>query len=97
MIALRKAHPALRSGAFEVLHAAGEVVIYLRRLDEETFVVALNRSAKTLHLDIPAGSLPEGAVLVNRLGSGEARVTGGKLAGLTLPPETGAVLECLKP
>ena len=40
----------------EVLRS-GEVVIYLRRLDE-TFVVALNRSAQTLHLDIPAGSLP---------------------------------------
>ncbi|HNT55824.1 MAG TPA: alpha-amylase family glycosyl hydrolase, partial [Anaerolineaceae bacterium] len=97
VIALRKTHPALRSGEFEVLHAANEVVVYLRRLDETGFVVVLNRSAKTCHLDVPSGMLPEGSTWVNRLGSGEACVTGGKLTGLVLPAETGAVLECLKP
>lgn len=92
-IALRRAHPALRTGDFTILQAQGQVLTYLRRRGEDQAVVVLNRSAQTLHLDVAAGaSLPEGSIWRDALGSGTAQVTNGHLHGLTLGPLSGAVL-----
>ncbi|MGB9899028.1 alpha-glucosidase C-terminal domain-containing protein, partial [Thermanaerothrix sp.] len=92
-IALRHAHPALRSGEFKVLQAQGGKVVYLRQLGQDVAVVVLNRASQTLHLDVPVeNTLPEGSVWRNALGAGTAQVTHGHLHGLTLSPLSGAVL-----
>ena len=43
LAALRKATPALRLGACQVLYAAGDVVVFLRVLGAERVLVAINR------------------------------------------------------
>ena len=43
LAALRKATPALRCGACQVLYAEGDVVIFLRVLGAERVLVAINR------------------------------------------------------
>ncbi|MFZ6018967.1 MAG: DUF3459 domain-containing protein, partial [Chloroflexota bacterium] len=94
LIGLRHQHPVLRRGTFEVLHAAGQALVYLRRLEQELAVVVINRSAAASYeVNIPAAAdLPEGLVWRNVLGSGGARVDNRRLHGLTLPPLNGAVL-----
>lgn len=92
LIGLRNQHPVLRTGDFKVLHAEGQVLVYLRELDNARAVVAVNRSSNTLHLDIDGGCLPDGLVLRDVQADGEARVQNGRLAGLTLPPLSGALL-----
>ncbi len=94
LIALRRQFPALRSGEFRVLHAAGQVLVYERRLGEQVLVMAINRSPhERYHLDLPAPSgLSEGSRLVDALGGGEAWVGSGRLNGLSLPPLSGVVL-----
>jgi glycosidase len=56
-IRLRKEHPALRRGTFEVLNADDErdVIVYARRHGRATVIVALNRSseAHSLRVELP--------------------------------------------
>ncbi len=94
LIALRKQVAALRSGEFKVLHAAGQVLVYERRLAEQVVVTAINRSPQeTYRLDLPApAGLEEGSRLADALGGGAAQVSGGRLNGLNLPPLSAAVL-----
>lgn len=94
-IALRKSHPALRSGDFRLLAAGEGLAAYLRGApDAENLVVILNRSAQTRRLSLPvADILAEGRVLNSLLDSGTARVENGRLSGLVLPPLSGAVLK----
>ena len=49
MIALRRAHPALRLGAIEALRAHGDVLTFTRRLDDEMIHCAFN-IGKTAHV-----------------------------------------------
>jgi glycosidase len=42
VIALRRAHPALRTGAYRRLFADGSIYAFARSLDDETLVVAIN-------------------------------------------------------
>lgn len=53
--ALRHRYPALRTGAFRALHAAGQVYAFHRRLDPQETVVAFNAAAApaTVELDVP--------------------------------------------
>ena len=93
LIALRKAHPALRRGEFVSLQAEGSVYAFLRRLDDEVLVVVLNNGEGGYPLDVPLGGhLLDGVILHDLIGGGEARVTGGRLRGLSLSPRTGAIL-----
>ena len=57
MIALRKAHPALRRGTYECLHAEGGTHVHLRRLDGDIVVVAMNTSKETRVIDLPLGEV----------------------------------------
>lgn len=94
LIALRRRMPALRDGSFRVLHAAGQVIVYERRQEQQALVVVINRSAQDNYsLDLSApGGLAEGSLLIDALGSGSARVDGGRLSGLKVLPLSGAVL-----
>ena len=94
LIRLRHQRPVLRRGTFQVLQAAGQALVYLRRLELDLAVVVINRSsAASFEVNIPAAAdLREGLVWRNEIGSGGARVSNGWLHGLTLPPLSGAVL-----
>jgi glycosidase len=92
LVHLRRAHPALRTGKFRILSAQDDCLVYLRSLENENLVVALNRSASTHHINVEVpGLLPDGLELTNRLGSGRLFVHGGRLAGAYIPPYSGAV------
>lgn len=91
-ISLRYSHPALRRGEYIGLYAQGSVYAYLRRFEEETCVIVINAANSSYALDIPIqGHLPEGAHLENLMGGGVARVIGGKITRLALPPRSGVV------
>jgi alpha-glucosidase len=58
-LALRHAHPALREGAFELLHADDAVLAFRRATDRQSLVCVFNLSAKAA--DWPAGLSAGGA------------------------------------
>ena len=93
LIAIRKAHPVLWQGEYVSLLAEGNILAFLRRSAEETLVVVLNNGEGVYPLDVPLeGHLPDGVILRDLIGGGEARVVGGRLRGPSLPPRTGAIL-----
>ena len=57
VIALRKAHAALRTGDFAFLHAEGQVVAYRRRLADEELVVVFNASPSEVKIKLPAAEM----------------------------------------
>lgn len=61
-IALRRAHPVLRRGTFEVVYAQGEVVAYRRALPEmggAQALVVLNAGQEAAPVTLPVGGLRE--------------------------------------
>ncbi len=93
LIAVRKQHPALRSGDFVTLYAEGDVLAYLRRTEEERFVIVINNGDSSYNLDIPAENcFPEGAYLSSQIGCQEARVVDGRITRLALEPRAGIIL-----
>jgi len=56
-IALRRAHPALRTGDLAFLYANGPVVVYRRRLGDEEIIVAINAGKTPARIELPAGAL----------------------------------------
>ena len=95
VIALRQAWPALRTGSYHRLHAAGGLYVFARVLEDSTLVVAVN-----------AGDLPEiAAVATSELAVGnavrpvfkigdsaEATLSDGTL-NLRVPARSGLVLD----
>lgn len=55
LTALRHAHPVLRTGSFEAVHGDETTYVFVRKLGEETAVVAINTGSEpaTLTLDLP--------------------------------------------
>jgi cyclomaltodextrinase / maltogenic alpha-amylase / neopullulanase len=92
-IALRQAHPALRTGEFSVLHAEEDVLAYLRSDADERLLVVINARKDNIRLDIPVGShFADGSHLRAIFGgSGVARVVDGRLTHLALPARSGVV------
>jgi glycosidase len=100
LIALRKAHPALRRGTYHRLYvedpagggADADVYAFGRKLDADVLLVAVNRAEAARSVEIPTGDLfGEGAALRAIYGNGEGRVRNGKLA-LTIAPRSGVVM-----
>jgi glycosidase len=101
LIALRKAHPALRRGTYHRLYvedpakggADADVYVFGRQLDAEGLLVAVNRAEGTRSAEIPAGGLfGEGAALKGIYGKAEGQVRNGKVV-LTLAPRSGVVIQ----
>lgn len=57
-IALRKAHPALRRGAYRSLYAAGQVYACARYDKEDVFVVAFNAGRETARVAVDVSDVP---------------------------------------
>ena len=52
LIALRHAHPALRTGEYQVLYAAGAGYVFARSLPTETLIIAVNISSHPITITI---------------------------------------------
>jgi len=95
MIALRKAHPALRRGKYRTLHFHdhSNSFAFLRHLDDEKLVVIINNGKEPWPVKVRVkGVVPDGAGLETVLGSGEYRVQKGSIQGAILPPRGACVL-----
>jgi cyclomaltodextrinase len=88
VIALRKAHPALRTGTFSHFHAAHSVYIFERSLDDERIVVAENVGQDST--DCTVSFQTEPSVLLST-GGEPVLVRSGDQFKVTLPARSGAV------
>lgn len=89
--AARRAHPALRRGSRRPVHVSGESYAYLRTYFDDRLLVAFNRSADTLTLDLVVQpEFGEGA-LTGLIGGAAAEVSPAGLVRVTLPPQTAEI------
>jgi len=92
LTALRRERPSLRRGSFTFLYAEGDVAAYLRQLDGESVVVALNTGRHFERVDIPTlRHLDDGAILDEAWTKDTARVEAGHLRAIDLPARSGRV------
>ncbi|KAB8142714.1 DUF3459 domain-containing protein [Chloroflexia bacterium SDU3-3] len=92
LIAMRHAHPALRTGRYHQLYADDAVYAFLREDGAERVLVAVNAAEEPRNVAIPTlGLLAEGAALAPLYGAASAEVAG-TLVRLDLPAREGAVL-----
>ena len=92
-VALRNAHPALRTGDFKVLYAEGDVIAYARTLGEEVFIVLLNAGHSSVMLDIAVEAALSGTYQACIGGIGQFTVADGKMSAISLPQRYGLVLK----
>jgi cyclomaltodextrinase len=57
LIAIRHQYPALRTGSYEILFAAGMVYIFARILDGEELIIAVNSGLESVQISIPVSQL----------------------------------------
>jgi cyclomaltodextrinase len=98
VIALRNAHPALRTGAFHTLLADDEqnVWAFLRKDDKEQLIVAVNpmKTAAKVQVPLPQGSPAAWKAVFGT--QGNVDVQDGKVA-LDVPPISGVVYHAAAP
>ena len=91
-IALRKAHPALRSGDFVTLYAKDLAYAFARASAEETVVVAFNAGESPVEVTLRMENLvPPDAIFTEAWTENSLPVNGGLLT-LSVPPLEGRVL-----
>jgi glycosidase len=94
LIALRHAHPALRTGVYEVLHAEGTLYIFARILGAEKLIVAVNIGTAPANAHIQPNCLQSQPSQI-LFGSGEVSwASEGESPQMTLkvPPRSGCIL-----
>jgi alpha-glucosidase len=60
----RRAHPALASGAYRLIVAEGDLLLFVRELDSTQILVALNLGGEPVAANFPSGSFT-GRVLLS--------------------------------
>lgn len=90
-IALRHAHPALRTGSFQVVHALGSQVAFLRQLDGQSLLIAINNGMEAWGLELVVQAA-QGAAR-GLLHGWDAQIRGERLSGVSLPPRSGEVFK----
>ena len=95
-IALRQAHPALRTGQYRSLMARSTINLYAyaRWNGDERLVMALNNRdvTRTLDLLLAGVPIPDGAELRDLLSGETYRVRAGRVEGVRVPKRGGVVL-----
>lgn len=88
LIALRRQHPALRTGSYDVLYAADQTYVFARTQDADRLMVALNTTEMTPVSLATAELMGSPGPLKAVFSYGEAGCSEGKL---NLPPRSGLV------
>ncbi len=89
LIALRHAHPALRTGKYQTLAAEGECYVFSRILEKEMIVVALNTGESVVQVRLADISVDSGKVLY---GEGGVEWLGDRTVLLEIPARAGMIL-----
>jgi neopullulanase len=93
LIAIRKLHPALRTGDFVTLYAEGDVLAFMRRSEDERFAIVINNGDTSIPIDIPGECcFPDGAYLASQIGCQSAKMVNGRITRLALEPRSGIIL-----
>ncbi len=97
LIALRHAHPALRTGDYTVLETQGKVYVFARTLPQETIIIAVNAAEESAVVTFsPPSSVLNAQSKIPLFGQGEITWTcekGVSTVTLTLPPRTALIVE----
>jgi cyclomaltodextrinase / maltogenic alpha-amylase / neopullulanase len=92
-IALRHAHPALRTGKYDCLYAEGEIYAFGRASEDEEMVVIFNAGKERASVELPLSRVTG---LEGRFdavwGKGDYAARGGKLSGVVVPGREATVL-----
>lgn len=92
LIALRHAHPALRTGSYETLATEGLCYVFKRSLPEETVLVAVNVGESAVTVELTRAQLGSDSPLQKTLyGSGKG-VWQNESLRLTVPVRSGLVM-----
>ncbi len=89
LIALRRAHPALRTGKYKTLAAEGHCYVFARILEKEIVVVAVNVGENAVRIRLADLAGENGQVLY---GEGKVDWLGDRTAMLDIPARSGMVL-----
>lgn len=89
LIALRRAHPALRVGKYQTLAAEGYCYVFARILEKEMVVVAVNVGENAVRIRLADMDVESGQVLY---GQGSVDWLGDRTAMLEIPARSGMVL-----
>jgi glycosidase len=89
LIALRHAHPALRTGEYQTLAAEGHCYVFARILKSEMVIVAVNAANSAVQIRLADMAIAHGDVLY---GSGSVEWLGDRTALLTIPARSGMIL-----
>jgi hypothetical protein len=65
MIALRQKSDCLKYGGFVPLYASNSIMLYERRLKEDSYIVALNFSSKKIKLPEKAAACLSGSLVIS--------------------------------
>ncbi len=93
LIAIRRAHPALRRGKHEGLVTDGDLYVFARRepAAHDTVVVAVNRGTSTAEANFPVPADWQGAGARDLLGGGDVASRDGR-ARIAVPPREARVI-----
>ena len=89
LIALRHAHPALRTGRYQTLAAEEDCYVFSRILEKEMIVVAVNTGEASVQVRLADIAVENGEVLY---GEGEVEWLGDRTAVLDIPARSGMIL-----
>lgn len=93
LIALRRAHPALRTGTFHRIYADIDTYVFMRVDGIERIMVAVNVAEEPRRVIAPATNLfPSGTTLVSLYGAAQAAFDEMGLLQIDLPARSGGVL-----
>ena len=90
LLRLRRAHPALSVGSYEPIAASGDLLAYMRRMNRECFLVALNLGEEPYALSLKALGLSGRTVLSTYLDREEAEANE---EPVSLRPNEGVIVE----
>jgi cyclomaltodextrinase / maltogenic alpha-amylase / neopullulanase len=93
VMALRQRYPVLRTGAFQRLHASGDVYAFGRRLPGECAVVIFNAATRAIRLDVNTADLMREGQMFEGVWNGERHaVSMRRLQGVTVPARDAVIL-----
>ncbi len=96
LIRIRHERISLRRGSYTNLLARGKVIVFGRRYEDETSVVAMNVGRSSRVVDVPVGDyLADGTVLQSLCTKHTVQVTAGQIRELKLGPQTGLIFKCM--